>query len=85
LSTSPSVLNSSVFIKNHDRITPIAIEEVTVYLAILMQQRLAAFLEGPVFSGPAFSAPAFSAPPVKSPDVSARIITRCMASGRTLA
>jgi len=68
---STNVLNSSVFIKNHN-ITPIPFEEVTVHLTIQTQRRLAAFLEGPAFSspvfcpsfsGPTFSAAAFSAPP----------------------
>jgi len=31
---STNVLNSSVFIKNHDGVTPIPFEEVTVHLAI---------------------------------------------------
>ena len=69
-------LTAAYSLKNHDSIMPIPFEEVTVHLAIQMQQRLAAFLEGPAFSGPAFSGPAFSAPPIKSPDISARIITR---------
>jgi len=44
-------------LKNHDSVTIISFEEVTVHLAIQTQQRLAALLEGPAFSGPAFSAP----------------------------
>ena len=42
-------------LKNHDSVTPIPFEEVTVHLAIQTQQRLAAFPDGPVFSAPPMS------------------------------